>query len=83
MGGRVPEKPKLVKGGLKGQKDPGLFGSPWSLVGEPLGPTLSDEGWDHGPQPLWHQGAVSWETVFFPMNWGWGGGLGIMQLRCI
>lgn len=40
----VPGKPRRVKAGLKGQEDPGLFGSYWVLVGESLRPALSD-GW--------------------------------------
>ena len=35
-----------------------------------------------GPQPLWHQGPVSWKTVFpGSRGGGWGDGFGMIQVR--
>ena len=76
-GGRcgVPGKPKLVKGGLKGQKDPGLFGSPWVLLGEPLGPTLSNGGLEPWSPTFVVPGSHFKGDSFFPWtgDGGWFG----------
>ena len=48
-----------------------LAGS-WKNVG---GGAINTTCYSSGPQPFWHQGLVSWKTIF-PRGWGAGNGSG-------
>ena len=38
----------------------------------------SRKPWNSNSQPFWHQGPISWKTIF-PRTGGWEGGLGMIQ----